>query len=379
MSMWEDYRDDALAEAAVREIESRRTKKDKKKDAKKMTLTTRRPTGIPTWPMALVAGPEKTGKTYTAAQASCSEHIGRTFWLAFGEDDPDEYGAMPGARIEIVDHDGSPAGLLAAIRAASAEPMTDGKPNLIVLDSGTRLWNALSDLAQLEADQRAKAKAERYGRKAAPDGESDISMDLWNRAKTRHARIAKALHDHHGPVIITARMEETTVIVDGKPAKDGAKTWKIQTEKTLPYDVGAIVRIPERGSFQLQGVRSLRLSIGEQAQTVPDFSMELLWERMGCFDAQVSTRHQTTVLAEDIEDERVRILAELSSLYDTEDRWQAIDAWWMQKTGTHLAESDDLPGLRDLASKAREQKARAAAQQTHTTPATPTTTEGEAA
>lgn len=49
MSMWEDYRDDALAEAAVREIESRRTKKDKKKDAKKMTLTTRRPTGIPTW------------------------------------------------------------------------------------------------------------------------------------------------------------------------------------------------------------------------------------------------------------------------------------------------------------------------------------------
>lgn len=344
-----------------------------------MTLQTRKPTGIPTWPMALVAGPEKTGKTYTAAQASCSEHIGRTFWLAFGEDDPDEYGAMPGARIEIVDHDGSPAGLLAAIRAASAEPMTDGKPNLIVLDSGTRLWNALSDLAQLEADQRAKAKAERYGRKAAPDGESDISMDLWNRAKTRHARLVKALHDHAGPVIITARMEETTVIVDGKPAKDGAKAWKIQAEKTLPYDVGAIVRIPERGSFQLQGVRSLRLSIGEQAQTVPDFSMEQLWERMGCFDGQTAQRQQTTVMAEDVEAERMKILAELSALYDTDDRWQAIDEWWHGKHGTHLTESDDLPGLRDLASKAREQKARAAAQQTTTTPANPTTTEGEAA
>ena len=343
-----------------------------------MTLQTRKPTGKPVWPMVLIAGREKAGKTYTAAQASCSEHIGRTFWLAFGEDDPDEYGAMPGARIEIVDHDGSPSGLLAAIRAASAEPMTDGKPNVIVLDSGTRLWNALSDLAQLEADQRAKSKAERYGRKAAPDGESDISMDLWNRAKTRHARIAKALHDHHGPVIITARMEQVAVIDKaGKPTAE--KDWKIQTEKTLPYDVGAIVRIPERGTFQLQGVRSLRLSVGEQAQTVPDFSMEQLWERMGCFDGQTAQRQQTTVMAEDVEAERMKILAELSALYDTDDRWQAIDEWWHGKHGTHLTESDDLPGLRDLASKAREQKASAAAQQTPTTPATPTTTEGEAA
>lgn len=342
-------------------------------------LQTRKPTGKPVWPMALIAGREKSGKTYTAAQASCSEHIGRTFWLAFGEDDPDEYGAMPGARIEIVDHDGSPAGLLAAIRAASAEPMADGKPHLIVLDSGTRLWNALSELAQLEADQRAKVKAERYGKKANPDGENDISMDLWNRAKTRHARIIKALHDHQGPVIITARMEQVAVIDKaGKPTAE--KDWKIQTEKTLPYDVGAIVRIPERGTFQLQGIRSLRLSIGEQAQTVPDFTVEQLWDRMGCFDGQTAQRQQTTVMAEDIEAERMMVLAELSALYDTEDRWQAIDAWWMQKTGAHLTESDDLPGLRDLAAKAREQKTKAEAQATQPNPpADHPTTEGSAA
>ena len=343
-------------------------------------LQTRKPTGIPAWPMTLIAGPEKSGKTYTAAQASCSDHIGRTFWLAFGEDEPDEYGELPGQRIEIVDHDGSPAGLLAAIRAASAEPMADGMPNLIVLDSGTRLWNALSDLAQLEADQRAKAKAERYGKKANPDGENDITMDLWNRAKTRHARIVKALHDHAGPVIITARMEETTVIVDGKPAKDGAKAWKIQTEKTLPYDVGAIVRIPERGTFQLQGVRSLRLNIGEQAQTVPDFTAEKLWERMGCFGGQTAQRQQTTVMAEDVEAERMKVLAELSALYDTDDRWQRIDEWWHGKHGVHLDESDDLPGLRELAARAREQKAKVEAQATQPNPpADQPTTEGESA
>ena len=342
-----------------------------------MTLKTRKPTGKPAWPMILIAGREKAGKSYTAAQASCSEHIGRTFWLAFGEDEPDEMGQMDGQRIEIVDHDGSPAGPLAPIRAASAEPATDGKPNMIVLDSGTRLWNALSDLAQLEADQRAQMKAQKYGRKAQPDGENDITMDLWNRAKTRHSRIVKALHAHPGPVIITARMEEVTVMVNGAPAKDGAKAWRIQTEKTLPYDVGAIVQIPERGTYQLKGVRSLRLNIGEQAQVVPDFTVEALWERMGCLEGQTAQRQQTTTSAEEVERERTRIIAGLAAIYATEDRWNGLDQWWHGKHGVHLDESDDLPGLRDLLAKAIEQKEKAEAQATQPNPpADQPTTEG---
>ena len=108
--------------------------------------------------------------------------------------------------------------------------------------------------------------------------------------------------------------------------------------------------------------------------------MEQLWERMGCFDGQTAQRQQTTVMAEDVEAERMKILAELSALYDTDDRWQRIDEWWHGKHGVHLAESDDLPGLRDLAAKAREQKTKTEAQATQPNPpAEQPTTEGEAA
>ena len=37
-----------------------------------MTLITRKPTGKPPWPIMLIAGVEKSGKTYSAAQASAS-------------------------------------------------------------------------------------------------------------------------------------------------------------------------------------------------------------------------------------------------------------------------------------------------------------------
>ena len=106
-----------------------------------MTLKTRKPTGKPAWPIMLIAGAEKAGKTYSAAQASASKLIGRTLWVGVGEDDPDEYGALPGVRFEIVEHDGTYRGILAALTACAAEPMEEGRPNLIVLDSATRLWD----------------------------------------------------------------------------------------------------------------------------------------------------------------------------------------------------------------------------------------------
>ena len=43
-------------------------------------LVTRKPSGLPSWPVILLAGREKTGKSYHAALASSSALIGRTFW-----------------------------------------------------------------------------------------------------------------------------------------------------------------------------------------------------------------------------------------------------------------------------------------------------------
>ena len=54
-------------------------------------LRTRRPSGKPSWPIVLIAGAEKAGKSWACAAASGSDLIGRTLWIGLGEDDPDEY------------------------------------------------------------------------------------------------------------------------------------------------------------------------------------------------------------------------------------------------------------------------------------------------
>jgi len=108
-----------------------------------MALKTRKPTGQVSWPFLLLAGAEKSGKSYAAAAFSASDLIGRTFWIEVGESDADMYGSLPGARYEIVEHDGTMASILQAVHDASAEPTRGGKPNCIVVDSITNVWDML--------------------------------------------------------------------------------------------------------------------------------------------------------------------------------------------------------------------------------------------
>lgn len=243
-------------------------------------LRTRRPSGKPSWPIVLIAGAEKAGKSWACAAASASDLVGRTLWLGLGEDDPDEYANVPGADFEIVEHDGTYRGFLRALEAAVAAPRVDDLPNLIVWDSATRGWNLLCDMAQDEANARAK-------RKGKNTDEADISMDLWNIAKQRWAHIMDTLRDHDGPVLITARLDEVTVMSGGKPTTD--KVLKVQAEKSLPYDVGAVVEMPERGKVFLKGVRSARLQLAERLQW-NGFTVDEFWRKLGLDDTVTAPR-----------------------------------------------------------------------------------------
>lgn len=262
------------------------------------TLTTRKPTGKPAWPILLLAGAEKAGKTYSAAEASASDLIGRALWVGVGEDDPDEYGALPGARFEIVEHDGTYRAILAALTACAAQPPVKGKPNLIVLDSATRLWDLLCDEQQHVANERAKRKAQKYNR-PLPDEDATITMDQWNTAKQRWAHIIDTLRNHQGPSIITARLESVTIVADGQPTAD--KEWKVKAEKSLPYDAGCIVEMPARGETYLTGVRSLRFKPApnnpERTEYKP-FTVDKLWRDLGLTDA-VGERSHSTIDPED--------------------------------------------------------------------------------
>jgi hypothetical protein len=246
-----------------------------------MTTQFREPTGKPTWPILLIAGGEKAGKSYASAKASASDLIGQTYWIGVGEDDPDEYGAIPGARFRIAKHDGTHKSILSALLDASKQPRVDGKPNLLVLDSGSRVWEMLSDEAQERANMRAKKAAEKWKKPYDPDSEATIGPDLWNKATGRWQDIMDVLRDHDGPSIITARLDVVTVMDDkGQPTKE--KSEKIKGQKSLPYDVGGIVQMPERGKAYISGIRSLKLDlpVGDK-RPVKDFSVDWLWHQLG--------------------------------------------------------------------------------------------------
>lgn len=250
-------------------------------------IATRKPTGLPPWPILLLAGPEKTGKSYACALASASPLIGRTFWIGVGEEDPDEYGAIEGADFDIVDHDGGYRSILDAVTRASAWEVVDGKPVLIVFDSASRLWSLLTDDAQATANARARRKAQRDD-KPMPEDDVEISMDLWNITKSRWYHVLDTLKAHRGPVIITARMEMVTVVENGRPTTE--RLWKIQAEKNLGFDVSGIVEMPELGTAVLRGMRSTRIDVRAFAP-LPDFTVHDLWILLG-LDGEVGERTQ---------------------------------------------------------------------------------------
>ena len=248
-----------------------------------MTLATRKPTGKPSWPILLLAGREKTGKTWAAITASTSPLIGRTLYIGIGEDDPDEYSLIPGADFDIVVHDGTYPGILNAIHEAVNEPHGDN-PTLIVIDSMTRLWNLIGDNMQAVANQRAK------GKRNAASGDYAISTDLWNVAANQWQDVMDALRLHQGPVILTARLDQVVVMENGQPTSQ--KEWKIQGHKSLPFDATAIIEMRERGKYLITGVKSARIQL-DKAKDFPNFAVETLWRDLGLTDGTGDRSHAT--------------------------------------------------------------------------------------
>lgn len=254
-------------------------------------LKTRKPTGKPSWPILLLAGAEKSGKSFSAAKAASSDLIGRTYWITIGEDEPDEYGQL--GDFDIVEHDGSYRGILDAIKAAGAQPIAalDGTP-LLVVDSMTRLW----DLITAHAQEVANARARKRG-KASQDQDAQITMDLWNAAKDQWNHVMDAVRAFPGPVILTARLDVVAVMNEaGQPTP--AKTTKVQAHKSLPFDVGAVIEMPARGETWITGVRSVRLQLAERTRAPKDFTVDWFWRQLGLGEVEIGPRdHNAPVLA----------------------------------------------------------------------------------
>ncbi len=237
-----------------------------------MVLSRRRPSGTPSWPIVLLAGCESGGKSWTAAEATGHEWFGSSLWLEIGEGSANEYIRVPGADYEIHCHDGSYAEILAQIRDAATEPIVDGKPNLLVVDSMTELWDLLSDEQQTIANHRRKGKS---------GGDATITMDQWNAAKKRWGYVVSELRRFPGPVITTARLDQVAVVApSGQPTGD--TTWKIRTEKNYPFEVQVVMQARVPRQWVMTGITSTYLLLPEGGYMKwPGYSVVEQLGRMG--------------------------------------------------------------------------------------------------
>lgn len=230
----------------------------------------RKPTGVVPYPVVLLEGEEKAGKSWAAMTLSASSRVGQTWVLDLGEGGADEYGVIPGVRFEILEHDGTWAEItsrVAEVKAEAAAAKAAGEPPVVlVIDSITDVWTGLKDWAsermrRSPAGQRALAKD--------PDAELKPTQNLWNDANSRHRRLMTALMTFPGIVVLTARGKEVTEVRDGKPV-EGSKVWSVDAQKDVPFDASVWVRMRRAQPPTVIGARSVHVGIrpGDEPQPI---------------------------------------------------------------------------------------------------------------
>lgn len=274
-----------------------------------MTLKTRKPTGRVPWPLILVEGEEKSGKSWMCAELSASEKVGRTFWIDLGEGCADEYGAIPGARYEIVEHTGSfweIYGAVLEIRDLAEKAQANNDlPVALVIDSMTAEWELLSAIAERKARER---RARQLKRDIPLDEAVTIGTDLWNEANAKHRRLMTTLMTFPGIVAVTARGKEVVQIgQDGRPV-EGRRVHKVEGQKHLGFDATVWIRLSRDEDPLVVAARSVRGGIRpgvDRARTIPGLTLEhVVFNVLGCTPgvADVRALINGTVTAADLAD-----------------------------------------------------------------------------
>lgn len=243
-------------------------------------LRTRKPTGRPSWPLILVEGGEKTGKSWAAAEFTASERIGQAYWLDWMEGAADEYAAIPGANYEVIEHDGTWNDILGQVEAVAheaARAAAAGEPPvLLVIDSMTAEWDHLKSWAHYQV---SRTKRGRDILAKDPGAELQVPMNVWNDCNEKHYKLMRVLMRFPGIVVMTARGKEVTALdQDGRPIQ-GRKEYRVEGHKNLAFDASAWVRLSRDTAPQIVGARSVHAGLRpgkDKPRQVPDFSLEWL-------------------------------------------------------------------------------------------------------
>jgi len=277
-----------------------------------MTLKTRTPTGRAGWPKILVEGGDKAGKSWSLAQLSASPKVGRTAVLVLGEDETrwDEYGKIPGARFEIVEHDGRWSSIIGAVEDAkeeAAKARDAGEPPFVLgIDTITAVWEGLKDWATLRARSSKKNKALLA---QDPDAEIDVTSNYWNDARGRNRALMRHLLTFPGIVVLIARGSEVTLFQNGQPVAN-RKTWSVDGEKNLPFDVSTHIRLSREDRPLLVSSSGLhcqiRPGIDPPKRLPDDWSLESVIFDMLKLDAATAEVREFTGFRQEMTPEEVR-------------------------------------------------------------------------
>lgn len=277
-----------------------------------MTLKTREPTGRAGWPKILVEGSDKAGKSWSLATLSASPKVGRTVVLALGEDETrwDEYGKIPGARFKIIVHDGTWASIIGAVEDAKEEAArardAGELPFVLGIDTMTAMWEGLKDWATHRARNSKKNRALLA---QDPDAEIDVTMNYWNDARSRHRALMRHLLTFPGIVVLIARGGEVAQVRNGQPVM-GQKTWSVEGERNLPFDVSVHVRLSREARPLLvsaSGIHcQIRPGIDPPRRLPDDWSLESVIFDTLKLDAATAEVREFTEFRQEMTPEQVR-------------------------------------------------------------------------
>lgn len=257
-------------------------------------LTRRKPRAGQTWPYIMIAGGEFSGKSYAVAELAATGKFGQVDLLAIGEN-PEQYQEI--ADYDIVTHDGSYYQIAAAVdqlhAEADREPLVDGKPRLLWIDSGSKLWELISDIAELRA---CKSDEAREALMRNPYATVNIGPLGWTKADKMWRRITTKLITMKAVVVMTARAKDNVAISKaGQPDNTKPKVFKPAVQSQAPYETSMYVRVDREQPPTILGARLPRggvrpgvdrslvfdgqpreLDGGKTAPPLPPFSLDYL-------------------------------------------------------------------------------------------------------
>lgn len=252
-------------------------------------LAARAPSPGVVFPSILLTGPSGVGKSTAIAQLSADSRVGNTWVIEWGFSSSlsGELAEYPGARHQILDHDGTWRSILGQVRAASATAERNhaaGKePDVLAIDSMTGEWKQLVAWTEVRARSSAQASALRS---YDPNAPLDSGHDLWSETRDLHEELMDELSAFPGIVVLTAQAQLVPAEDRRTGRPSGRMVHRLYAEKGLEHDVSAVIRLSSPSApWVISKCNSMRANLSPHAvgeRAVPGMTLAALaFDRMG--------------------------------------------------------------------------------------------------